>query len=307
MTRETKVGLLVGLGIILLIGIIVSDHLSVAHKQGAANLTHFVDLARRRIRARPTKTRPSPTIRTRTTLSHRPKAAGSKHTTPLPLPANASPQKTAKPQPRFAPQPSKPNNDRMAARHRETPVLTLSQTRAKQSPAAQSVLPVESAKYRASLRGSRVAGRRATTGDLQPVIHYVGEGESLWVIAQRYYGNGDYWRSIARANPKAVKPDGNVRVGVRLVIPNKAGLADQSGRLAEKTAVKKSNRSSDRARGSAGSPRSYTVVPNDSLWVIAEKMLGDPNRWEEIFEANRKQLKHPEALQAGQRLKIPAR
>ncbi|MEX0777436.1 MAG: LysM peptidoglycan-binding domain-containing protein [Phycisphaeraceae bacterium] len=36
MTRETKLGLLIGTGIILLIGIVISDHLSVVHNQDAA-------------------------------------------------------------------------------------------------------------------------------------------------------------------------------------------------------------------------------------------------------------------------------
>lgn len=47
MTRETKVGLLVGLGMILLIGVIVSDHLSVVSQQEAARMTQFADGAQR--------------------------------------------------------------------------------------------------------------------------------------------------------------------------------------------------------------------------------------------------------------------
>lgn len=43
MTRETKVGLLVGMGIILLIGIVVSDHLSKVQQQPPAN---FTDMSR---------------------------------------------------------------------------------------------------------------------------------------------------------------------------------------------------------------------------------------------------------------------
>jgi len=41
MTRETKVGLLVGMGVILLIGIIVSDQLSHIQRQDASALTNF--------------------------------------------------------------------------------------------------------------------------------------------------------------------------------------------------------------------------------------------------------------------------
>jgi hypothetical protein len=41
MARDTKVGLLVGMGVILLIGIILSDHLSVASHQKAVDLTNY--------------------------------------------------------------------------------------------------------------------------------------------------------------------------------------------------------------------------------------------------------------------------
>jgi nucleoid-associated protein YgaU len=34
-------------------------------------------------------------------------------------------------------------------------------------------------------------------------------------------------------------------------------------------------------------PRSVVVVPGDSLWAIAERMLGDPLRWREIWARNR--------------------
>jgi nucleoid-associated protein YgaU len=62
MTRETKVGLLVGLGMILLIGIIVSDHLSVVSNQEAANLTHYADGAQRSVNGGQTPT-PAPASR----------------------------------------------------------------------------------------------------------------------------------------------------------------------------------------------------------------------------------------------------
>ena len=51
----------------------------------------------------------------------------------------------------------------------------------------------------------------------------------------------------------------------------------------------------------------YVVKPSDSLSSIAQKTLGDPNRWEEVFEINRKRLRDPDDIQVGQRLTIPAR
>ncbi len=55
---------------------------------------------------------------------------------------------------------------------------------------------------------------------------------------------------------------------------------------------------------SAG-PRTYPVVKGDTLSNISNKMYGTPNRWQEIFNANRDQLSTPNAMKPGQVLKIP--
>ena len=50
----------------------------------------------------------------------------------------------------------------------------------------------------------------------------------------------------------------------------------------------------------------YTVVTGDSLSKIARHFYGDGNRWQKIFEANRDQIKDPDLIRPGQKLKIPA-
>lgn len=53
------------------------------------------------------------------------------------------------------------------------------------------------------------------------------------------------------------------------------------------------------------SPKAYVVVPGDSLWKIAQRTLGNGDRWKEIYEANRQTIgKNPNALQPGQKLVI---
>ncbi len=49
----------------------------------------------------------------------------------------------------------------------------------------------------------------------------------------------------------------------------------------------------------------YTVKPGDSLSKIAKEVWGDMRRWSEIFEANRDQIKDPNIIQVGQKLRIP--
>lgn len=50
---------------------------------------------------------------------------------------------------------------------------------------------------------------------------------------------------------------------------------------------------------------SYTVVKGDSLWSIAQKVLGSGARWKEIYEANRDKIKDPSLIYVGQVLTIP--
>lgn len=56
----------------------------------------------------------------------------------------------------------------------------------------------------------------------------------------------------------------------------------------------------------AGQPIvSYTVLPNDTLQKISQKVYGTSKKWKLIFEANTHQLKSPDRVYAGQVLNIP--
>jgi len=55
----------------------------------------------------------------------------------------------------------------------------------------------------------------------------------------------------------------------------------------------------------ADEPVFHTVVKGDTLSAIAKKTLGNANRYNEIFEANRPMLSHPDKIYPGQVLRIP--
>lgn len=55
----------------------------------------------------------------------------------------------------------------------------------------------------------------------------------------------------------------------------------------------------------AGVSRTYTVKPGDTLSAIAKEHLGDANKYQKIFEANRDVLSDPDRIKPGQVLKIP--
>lgn len=52
-------------------------------------------------------------------------------------------------------------------------------------------------------------------------------------------------------------------------------------------------------------PTKYTVVKGDSLWKIAEATYGDGEKWTEIAKLN--SLRHPNVIQVGTELELPAK
>jgi nucleoid-associated protein YgaU/predicted chitinase len=59
------------------------------------------------------------------------------------------------------------------------------------------------------------------------------------------------------------------------------------------------------SEGPIGGSRTVTVQSGDSLSRIAQRELGDGNRWREIFEANRDQIQDPNRIFPGQVLRLP--
>ncbi|WP_058301135.1 LysM peptidoglycan-binding domain-containing protein [Gorillibacterium timonense] len=54
-------------------------------------------------------------------------------------------------------------------------------------------------------------------------------------------------------------------------------------------------------------PASYIVIPGDTLWKIAQRTLGNGDRWREVYAANELVIgKNPNKLYPGQKLVIPS-
>ena len=116
-------------------------------------------------------------------------------------------------------------------------------------------------------------------------VHVVRAGDDLWSLAERYYGRGQDWRRIATANPDLLTggPD-RLEVGWRLVVPD-------DGR----------SRTDDADSGA----RTVRVRTGDTLTSVAERALSDPDRWTELYRANRDQLSDPDDLPVGLTLRLP--
>jgi len=116
----------------------------------------------------------------------------------------------------------------------------------------------------------------------------VQPGDSLWKLAERYYGDGSRWPEIYTANPWIDDPN-LIYPGDWLEIPAHShghhGHHDHGQVYPEYS--------------------QYTVEPGDSLWKIAANELGDPNRWPEIAEVN-PWLANPNLIYPGQQLSLPS-
>lgn len=120
--------------------------------------------------------------------------------------------------------------------------------------------------------------------------HVVTKGESLWSIAEDYYGSGYNWTDLAIANGLN---NSSLEVGQKLSIPDVAAK--------QPTSTKKAVVAEVSTQSITGS--SYTVVKGDSLWNIAVRSYGDGYKWTEIAEVNN--LKNPDIIHAGNVLTLP--
>lgn len=57
--------------------------------------------------------------------------------------------------------------------------------------------------------------------------------------------------------------------------------------------------------GMKASTKEYTIMPNDSLWKIAQKEMGNGNRWQYLYELNKDRIKNPNKLKKGTVIIIP--
>jgi nucleoid-associated protein YgaU len=130
------------------------------------------------------------------------------------------------------------------------------------------------------------------------------EGDTVSKLAGKYMGGNTKANREAfiKANP-SVTPDGHlVFAGRTYIIPSATAAAP--------TAVAKGQP----AQHTAPTPAPlragivlYTVKDNDSLWKIASEQLGSGTRWEEIRDLNKDLLNGSEQVHANMRLKLPAK
>lgn len=176
--------------------------------------------------------------------------------------------------------------------------------------------------------------------------HEVKEGDSIYRIASAVYGDGNLWSKIREysGNKGKIGDNGAMREGVTILLPpkdvllGKAVLMDervggstqgigQSSPMGSRTGeiTMSGNPSRGETRGTDGSKldsgradsksenkpdvktATYTVKEGDTLASIARKKLGSAGRTQDIIALNKSTLDDPDSLKVGMVLKLPVR
>lgn len=113
----------------------------------------------------------------------------------------------------------------------------------------------------------------------EPITNYtVTMGDSLSEIAKNYLGDANRWLEIYELNKDIISNPDIISIGMILKMPLK-----------------------ERTEATA----TYIIKSNDSLSMIAKNLLGDVNKWVELYELNKDIIKNPDIIEPGMSLQLP--
>lgn len=134
------------------------------------------------------------------------------------------------------------------------------------------------------------------------------QGDGWVKLAERLYGNGAKFSLLKNAN----EGRDDIQPGEQILVPifdvesmAQAPAAAPAEQPAAKPATAGDKKSSKKAALVSTGGKVHEVKKGESLWKIAKSELGDGNRWKEIYELNKDQMKSPEAVRLGMKLKLP--
>lgn len=335
MTRETKIGLLVGLAFIILIGILLSDHLSVSTEPPQAVLAQAGESVREGITvpggpAQPAQTpavpqeiQPTQTVPTRQDLyAPRPEDAvvsivpGAQNRQDAPVSIRYySPSPSTAPLPSGQYQivtseqvvgitpPAQPSNVPPQETVQppvitETPVPLDDLARHDLPPALQRLAQHEELVVVNDRGTAQPVTQRDTRAPIQAREYVAQPGDSLSKIAARFYG-----RSTPESRALLIKANPSLKDNPNLVVAGRTYLIPEQS-VSDAPAIQASSTSGS-TRSTRNGQYIYTVKPGDSLWKIANEQLGDPAEIKTIKALNQDVLKGSDVVRVGMKLRLP--
>ncbi|MET9956003.1 LysM peptidoglycan-binding domain-containing protein [Streptomyces sp. NPDC006339] len=149
----------------------------------------------------------------------------------------------------------------------------------------------------------QTATTAAPTAENTYTVRAVRPAESLWSIAEKLYGHGELYTKIADANEGRTMTDGRVFHADAPIQPGWVLRLPEAPTTAPAAPARPADNQT---------PDSHTVGEGETLWGIAKDELGDGERYNELFQANKgvpqpdgSRLTDPDELQVGWKLQIP--
>jgi LysM repeat protein len=324
MTRETKIGLLVGLAFIIVIGILLSDHLTSSSEPAMAPLADAGDTARESINMLGTGEPPAQPVATPTITPQQPVMTHAEMNRPTPQPVQIvrigapSPGQPVQPQP--APIMIQPGqgDPQIIPTGIETGTVT-------ETLGADPDMPVitrtgDPLTDAAGAQGELLVNADGSVRTItpapapQPAAFRAGEyvaqpGDSLSKMAGKLMGGNTKANrdAIIAANPSLKADPNKVIAGKTYNIPIPSTVAVNLNPAATALVPVAPVAEAPRQPVSSQPEYWYTVKENDSLWKIAETQLGDGNAYTAIKELNKETLKGSDVVTPNMKLRLPAR
>lgn len=295
MTKETKVGLLVGLALIIVVGILLSDHVANSSRQPQAILSNVGNNVRDSVAI------PQPVA------------------IPVVLDNPVGPASPVPTQEELKPQTPVAGNLVVGIGPGGS-VKSLTQTTAAPT-VGQTTMPLEAseASDQPAAANENVANPSAATptdAGVTPIAlneppsspkalkqYKVQSGDTLGKLAHRFYGTRSHAaiEAILKANPELKGDPTRLAIGRTYVIP--AFGNSQSPDVAKVQASTDHAGLPSHAHAIAST---YTVKSGDTLWKIASQQLGSSAEWKQIAQLNHSAVKGG-TLTVGMVLKLPAK
>lgn len=315
MTRETKIGLLVGLVFIIVVGVLLSDHLVNATDPKPAAIadvgSHVLDSMRNPGGAnvnnispeKPTNVAPQESVSTHSEIA---RADAPAHAdvvvgpAPTPAPvviADAQANGNVPTVRRLAVDPTAGSPVVLENGTPANPVV-ISQGPATPAPAPNVVVP-----------GPVVAPEPPAVAAAPKSQEYKAQaGDTVAKMARKFYGSDTKANRdlIINANAPLKADPRKIVIGKSYAIPAKPGSEAASAGTAAAATSPAATPTSVTAIPAAGE-RIYTVKSGDNIWKIAKEQLKNSNAADQIRKLNRDVLKNGDNLKIGMQLKLPAK
>jgi len=302
MTREHKISLILGFAVALIVGVMVSDHLSKARQTplGATADAATAESADPLLTPIVPSNEPSLVL-----VDERGRPEPIQQIAATPLPETESPTEPAtlasadrsgfewlRDQVNGAVQDLRNGNTPPAAVQTDSPKTLVMGHPLVGDPNHPDARPTPT-------RNAAPVSLPATPATQSFTLYTIKPGDSLWKLAQQFLGDGHRHGELAELNRDRIGADGSLRVGASIKIPRTGA---EPARASEMPLSKPAFRA-DPPKGAT----TYTVQAGDTLGEISQRLLGTSKRIGDIVGANRDQIDDADDIRAGMVLKIPSR